>query len=302
VLFGGSQVIFPQELEEMDTEESEVLEHRKYVQSIRVSRDNIKICKRSAAHGVELVLLGLESQEHIHYAMPLRVMGYDYVLYKKQYESNAGKYRNVKNHGSSGSLTEDEYLSRMRRTDKFVPVITVVVYYGERPWDGATTLRGMLDIPAEMEPFINDYKMRLVEARKNDLTFHNINNRDLFQLIQIILDRSLTRNEAREKAIQYSREHKTDKSVVMAVAGITNTRIDYSAIEEGEGDMCTLFEEIAQESEAKGRAQGRAQGIIETGYDFGLSDSDILERLQTKLNVSLKQAQEYLLMYGRQKD
>ena len=29
--------------------------------------------------------LGLESHEHIHYAMPLRIMGYDYTTYKKQY-------------------------------------------------------------------------------------------------------------------------------------------------------------------------------------------------------------------------
>jgi flagellar biosynthesis/type III secretory pathway protein FliH len=59
------------------------------------------------------------------------------------------------------------------------------------------------------------------------------------------------------------------------------------------------------EGEAKGRAEGkaegRAEGIIETGYDFGLSDSDILERLQAKLHVTLQQAQEYLVRYGQQK-
>jgi len=35
--------------------------------------------------------IGLECQEHIHYAMPMRVMGYDYAAYKKQYDSNAQK-------------------------------------------------------------------------------------------------------------------------------------------------------------------------------------------------------------------
>ena len=38
-------------------------------------------------------MLGIESQEHIHYAMPMRVMGYDYGTYKKQYDSNAKKYQ-----------------------------------------------------------------------------------------------------------------------------------------------------------------------------------------------------------------
>ena len=78
VLFEGRQVIKPDDLEDMDTEESSVLEHRDYAESIKASRDNIKICKRSNDYGVNLVMLGMESQEHIHYAMPLRVMGYDY--------------------------------------------------------------------------------------------------------------------------------------------------------------------------------------------------------------------------------
>ncbi len=83
VLFDGEQVISPDELEDADTEESSVLEHREYAESIKASGDNIKIHKRSTAYGVELVMLGIESQEHIHYAMPIRVMGYDYGTYKK---------------------------------------------------------------------------------------------------------------------------------------------------------------------------------------------------------------------------
>ena len=67
--FGGEQVISPDELEDADTEESSILEHREYAESIKASRDSIKICKKSLTHGVELVMLGIESQEHIHYAM-----------------------------------------------------------------------------------------------------------------------------------------------------------------------------------------------------------------------------------------
>ena len=46
VLFGGEQVISPDELEDVDTEESSVLEHKNYAESIQAARDNIKICKR----------------------------------------------------------------------------------------------------------------------------------------------------------------------------------------------------------------------------------------------------------------
>ena len=73
----------------------------------------------------------------------------------------------------------------MKRTDKFIPIITIVIYYGEKAWDGEVSLQGMLDIPEDMKAFINDYKMNLVEARKNNLKLHNINNKDLFNLFGI---------------------------------------------------------------------------------------------------------------------
>ena len=229
VLFDGKQVIKPKELEDLDTEESSVLEHKEYAESIGASRDTVKIRKKSTVYGVEFVILGMEGQEHIHYAMPMRVMGYDYAAYQKQYVDNAAKYKTAK------SLTEEEYLSKMKKDDRLIPVITVVVYYGEKPWDGAVSLHGMLHISEEMKPFVNDYRMHLVEARKNDLKLHN---------------------------------------------------------------MCTVFEETRRE----GIAEGEAKGIIETGYEFGISEEVILARLQKKLNISLAEAQEYVKKFGRKNE
>ncbi len=45
--------------------------------------------------------------------------------------------------------------------------------------------------------------------------------------------------------------------------------------------------------------EGRAEGIIEAGIDFGLSDKEILDKLQIKLNISLQMAQEYFSKYGK---
>ena len=64
----------------------------------------------------------------------------------------------------------------------------------------------------------------------------------------------------------------------------------------GDFALCTLFYETAIKNEVK----GRAAEIVETGFEFGLSENDILERLQRKLNVSLQTAQEYIRMFGKQ--
>ena len=214
-LFDGEQIIKADELVDVDTEESTILENKKYAESIKASRDNIKIRKRSTVYGVELILLGL-------------------------------------------------------------------------------------DIPEQMTKYVNDYKMLLVEAKENNLALHNINNRDLFSLLEILLDTELSKHEAKEKAIQYCEEHNTEKTVIMTVAGATNTKLDYNSFAKGDGRMCTVFDEIARESEAVGEVRDRAFGIIETGLEFGLSESDILSRLQKKLDVSLQVAQEYLAMFGKQ--
>lgn len=82
VLFDGKTVIRPEELEDLDTDESSILEHKNYAETLKASRDNIAICKKSTRYGIDFVMLGMESQEHIHYAMPMRIMGYDYGAYK----------------------------------------------------------------------------------------------------------------------------------------------------------------------------------------------------------------------------
>ena len=298
VLFEGKNMIKPDELEELDTEESSILGHKDYAETIAAARDQIKIRKKSTIYGVELVILGMEHQEHIHYAMAIRTMGYDYGSYKKQYEDNAAKYKGDYVKG----LSEDEYLSRMKKTDKLVPVITVVVYYGERPWDGAVSLHGMLQIPEEMTPFVNDYKMCLIEARKNDLKLHNINNQDLFNLLGILLNRNGQKwTEIREKAVDYVRQNEVEKTVMLTAAGVVNNKIDYGQLmQKGDADMCSVFEEAWQDGKTEGKVEGKAEEIVEMGREFGLSDGEILIRLQSKLNVSVQKAQDYLAMFTKQ--
>lgn len=46
-----------------------------------------------------------------------------------------------------------------------------------------------------------------------------------------------------------------------------------------------------------GEIKGRAAEIVETGYEFRLSDQDIIKRLQDKLSISRQQALEYYHMY-----
>lgn len=269
VLFGGKQVIKSYELNDVDTDVSNVEKYGTYTESIKAIRDNIKIRKKSTISGIEFVLLGIEGQEHIHYAMPLRIMGYDYGSYRKQYSDIKKEIKKKK------GLTTDEFLSGMKKEDRFIPVVTIVVYYGEKEWDGALSLKQMMTIPKEMENIVNDYKMKLVEARQNDLLFYNVNNRDLFNLFGILLNKDKSTRELREEAIKYSVDHKVDKNVLNTVAGAARCDLDVDNLFKEGDSMWRVFEETRDE----GKIEGKIEGQIEAYNDCNMPIAEIAKKV-----------------------
>ena len=68
---------------------------------------------KKSAYGVDFVIWGLENQEKIHYAMPLRHMIGDAFSYLKEYNEIASRNRKDKNFSSF-----DEFLSNLKKTDR----------------------------------------------------------------------------------------------------------------------------------------------------------------------------------------
>lgn len=69
--------------------------------------------------------------------------------------------------------------------------------------------------------------------------------------------------------------------------------------------VCILYlmklkkmQRMRAEPKVVGKVKGKTEGIIETGPDFGLSEDEIIQRLQNKLSLSLQKAQEYFEMFG----
>lgn len=167
----------------------------------------------------------------------------------------------------------------MKKSDKLYPVITIVVYYGEQAWDGAKNLHEMLDISEKMKPYVNDYKMYLIEAKDNNLPLENQNNRALFQLCSIILDEKKTDAQKREAAMKYEKEHKIDEEVLYALADATNCDLRKED-EGGEITMCTFFENMKEE--------GRQEGIIQVALRMinkNLTVEEIADMLEKDINV-----------------
>ncbi len=108
-----------------------------------LERDVAKYWRRGL---FRIAFFGLENQTDINQDMPLRLFGYDGTAYRSQI------------------LTDKEYLEKFGHKAKRFPVITLVLYFGyKKRWQAPTTLYECLEIPAELKPYVNDYKMNLFE-------------------------------------------------------------------------------------------------------------------------------------------
>lgn len=63
-------------------------------------------------------------------------------------------------------VTSAEFLSGIRKEDKLIPVVTIVVTFQSEAWDGPMSVHEMLDwrgIPEQVQELIPNYKMLLIQ-------------------------------------------------------------------------------------------------------------------------------------------
>lgn len=80
-LFHGNKVLDPDMLLESDTDVSSILKFNGYAETLGHILDVVK----KSVYGIDFVILGLENQMNVHYAMPLRHLAGDTLIYMKEY-------------------------------------------------------------------------------------------------------------------------------------------------------------------------------------------------------------------------
>lgn len=247
VVFQGKEVLKPEALQEMDTDMSGTIRFKDYEESLVRTRDVVK----KMAFGVEFAVLGIEAQQRIHYAMPLRTLLYDGMGYLKEYQQISRSRKT-----EAGGMTEDEFLSGMRREDRLHPIISLVVYYSEHVWDGPMCLKDMVvEMPEEIERIFSDYKMNLVQVRESDqYVFHNEDVKTIFEVSREIFKGNFDKIRTKYK-------DKEIKSELITVIGkITDSAELMRQGSSQEVNMCTALEKLKEEGRQEGRLEGREEG------------------------------------------
>ena len=293
LIYGGKKVIDPAGLTEVDTATSAVGKK----DALQKYRDVLKAAVIKQDEKMSYVLLGVENQTDVHYAMPVRNAIYALQYGKQVSDIAAGQRRSQKDYSGK---TGGEYLSGFLKEDHIKPVITLVIHFGAEEWDGPLSLHEMMPIrDMEILSYVENYRIHLIDPAKlteEELNKFSTSMREVMGYIKY--------SNNKEKLLDFLRTD-THKSIEMNAARVikTITKTPIKISEEKEGiEMCQAIEELIAESEARGEVRGKAEGMIEMCLEMNIPKKGIIKRLQDKLNISMQQADEYFRMYGTKND
>lgn len=268
-LFDGQEVVKPEKLKETNTAEAEVVALRNGAEEvIQKSRDIAKIYNDE----VELVILGIENQQQVHFAMPMRVMVYDALSYERQYKEISSL------HKKQNDLKGAERISGFAVSDKLIPIITLVVYYGAEAWNGPKDLHDMIAIPQRTDAFkqfIGNYPMQLLEVREiENLEAYKEDLMALFAFIKY----QKKRNELMALINKHSKYFSAvSETTYLAIKNMVDIKeidgyIEKQREKEGAINMCEALKEIREEGKIEGILKGRNEGRKE-GRKEGRAES-----------------------------
>ena len=158
-LFDGKQVIHPEDLREQDPAELLSVYETDGKQKVEQKwRDLLKQAVMKRTDVCSYVIIGIENQSEIHYAMPVRTMIYDGMNYGEQIRRAAKKHKEQKDLRDSA-----EFLSGFVKGEKLIPVVTITMYWGSKKWDGPRSIHDMLpEMDEELKKYVADYQLNLV--------------------------------------------------------------------------------------------------------------------------------------------
>ena len=240
LLFGGERIVKEEELEST----KDMSQYKADGRLHELERDVTKLWRKNR---IRIALFGMENQTDIDGDMVLRVLGYEGASYRQQLLKEENRREAV----------EDT------RPERY-PVITLVLYFGTRHWK-ERTLFERLEIPEELRPFVNDYRINVFE-----IAYLSGEQIALFQSdFKIVADYfvQMRKNQSYIPSTETIR-HVDEIFKMMAVlagdidfAGEWNQRI----IEKGgKRDMATMrgfFDEAIEKGIGIGKAEGIGIGI-----------------------------------------
>lgn len=260
-VYGGRQVISPEQLKERDSVEL-ALPYGADGAAVPVQRyrDVEKLYTARTDGKVEYVLFGVENQAEIHYAMPVKNNLYDALKYAGQVEAAARSHRKALKSGKGRKPDAGEFLGGFWKEDRLIPSVTLTIYFGCEDWDGPLSLLDMMEAPdQEILSCMDNYHVNLIAPAlmpDDEIMKFRTDLREVMFFIKYSKDK--------EKLDEILKIHKdrfqsVERRAVDVMEAVTNTGLKYDE-REGKINVCQAIEEMRIESEQIGEKRGRRIG------------------------------------------
>lgn len=248
---------------------------------------------RRVAFGTNFCIIGIENQEMIDYGYPLREMSYTVATYEKQRRAIGRKYRKRKRESKdlSGMLYGYGKIDRLR------PSVTFLLYSGEREWDGANDLQGMLDFtdfPDALREKVQNYRINLIEIRnlqEEQLSELKTDIAQVFRFIKYSGDKDALLELVERDA--FYREMDEESYDVICNYSQASEFIHKEEIvtEGGKYNMCKAIMDLMEDSRIDGIEIGRIESLQESILDFlndiGNIDSGLEEIVRSQCDEAV---------------
>ena len=224
-LFDGEEVVKESDLKELDTTlvntKGDIFENfRDLYKEINIKEDDNNT----------YVLIGIENQTKMDYQMVLRVLLYDALSLNKEFKN----------------------------TNMIKPVVTIVIYYGEKKWNYPKYLHDYYDKADDrILKFIPNYYINLIEP-------YQMKDDDINKFksdFKVVCD--FIRNSRDLEGIEKIRkkDYKIANETIKVINYITDSKLELDE-ERDEINMCKGLDEFAAKAKSEGKAEGRAEGEI----------------------------------------
>ncbi|MBO5237912.1 MAG: Rpn family recombination-promoting nuclease/putative transposase [Lachnospiraceae bacterium] len=251
LLFDGKQVIGADSLENVKDKS----QYKAASQIHEEERDVSKVFKR---HNIRIAMLGLEHQTNVDADEVFRVLGYDGASYRSQ------------------------LLNGQRER---YPVVTLVLYFGTKRWNKATSLFDALEISDEWKPFVNNYKINLFEIAFLEPEQVAKFKSD-FRIVADYFVQMRTNND-----YQPSKETFIHVDEVLKLLSVLtdDSRFEESQNYLGKGGATNMCE-VLDRAEARGEARGEIKGMVIAFNKAGFS----AEQIANEVGISVEEVQNIL--------
>ena len=260
-MYDGEQEIQPEQLRELDTTEIAILLNEKDTKETKNSksasgtknvqkyRDLLKSAAIMEDGEVAYVLLGIENQTEVHYAMPVKNMLYDAMQYNQQVADAAATHKGKESSTESTKrkISNGEFLAGFYKDDKLIPVITLVLFFNADEWDGPRSLFDMMDISNRiLKKYVQNYQMHIISPQQiadGDLEKFHSSLREVMGCIKYSNDKNklaafIRGNPRMNMEVEAARGIET-----IARMGIEREEVDSM----GNVNMCKAIEDMIQD-------------------------------------------------------